>query len=102
MILALLFGGAIALGVLIAAGSAELSQPVKDVLLWNVNLVAKLAGKGPLLGYDSLGNPMYEGTPVHLFFGFLGLLSTFPIYMIACYLFLTIGNKIWFRPVRDL
>jgi 4-hydroxybenzoate polyprenyltransferase len=53
IVLSVLLGGPIALGLLIAGGSAELSQPVKSVLLWNVSLFVKLAGNGPLLGYDS-------------------------------------------------
>lgn len=53
-----------------------------------------LAGKGPLLGYDQQGNPMYEGTPVHLVFAFLGFLSGFVIYPIIIYIAMTIFQKL--------
>lgn len=93
--ISIVFGGAVALVLILAAGSGELSQPVKDALLWNVNLFVKMAGNGPLLGYDAQGNPRYEGTPVHMFFALLGLASTFPIYMVITYIILSIGNKLW-------
>jgi hypothetical protein len=67
-----------------AAFSIE-DERVSRVLLWQLKPVMYLAGTGPLLGYDAQGNPMYEGTPVHLIFGFLGLLLGVPIYSVLSF-----------------
>jgi hypothetical protein len=57
-----------------------ISKPAASVPLWNVTLFVAVAGNGPLLGYDTSGNPMYEGTPVHLVFALVGLSSGFCFY----------------------
>jgi hypothetical protein len=44
-----------------------------------------LVGPGPILGYDEQGNPTYEGTPVHVIAGFIGLLLGVPIYSMISY-----------------
>ena len=93
IIISVILGFAVAIGILLLSGSAGVSDSTKEVLLWNVHLVAKLAGNGPLLGYNSQGEPIYEGTPVHVFFWFLGLISTFPIYMALSFVFVSIVTK---------
>jgi hypothetical protein len=100
--ISIVLGAGIAAMLLMISGSEGVSKPVKDVLLWNVNLAVKLAGTGPLLRYNSQGEPMYEGTPVHMFFGLLGLLSTFPIYMIVSFLFLTGLEKLMDKRAGNL
>ena len=70
-----------------AAFSIEDDQ-VSRVLLWQLKPVMYLAGTGPLLGYDAQGNPIYEGTPVHIIFGFLGLLLGVPIYAVISFVVL--------------
>jgi hypothetical protein len=65
---------------------------MRAILLWNVTFFVRLAGNGPLLGYDEQGNPMYEGTPVHAFFALIGILSTFPIYSIVFFVGFTIKD----------
>ncbi len=84
-------------GILILIAFSLGSKKIAAILLWNVGLFMILAGNGPLLGYDAQGNPMYEGTPVHLFFGFLGLLSGFLIYPLIVFLILSIANKFYSR-----
>lgn len=81
--LGIFFGCAFATLILLAAFNLDLPPKVSQILLWNVRFFAKLAGNGPLLGYDQQGNPIYEGTPVHLFFGLVGIISTFPYYSIV-------------------
>jgi len=60
---------------------------LSGILLWQVPLFVRLAGNGPLLGYDAAGQPMYEGTPVHLLFGLIGLAAGVPIYTVATFPF---------------
>jgi len=94
-VVSIVLGGAIAWGLIQAADSPALSQSTKDVLLWNVGMFVKLAGERPIMSYDpSSGKPRYEGTPEREFFGTVGLVSTFPIYMMFSFLLLTIGNHI--------
>ena len=61
------------------------NEKISTVLLWNVVILVRLAGRGPLLGYDAEGNPMHEGTPVHLLAGVFGLLLGIPIYSVVSY-----------------
>ena len=90
---AILIGWTIAVSLLVIGSKIENTQILK-ILLWNVHFFAALAGNGPLLGYDVQGNPMYEGTPVHLFFGFVGILSSFTIYPIILFLVFNLVSKI--------
>jgi hypothetical protein len=60
------------------------------ILLWQVTLLTKLAGPGPLLGYDDQGNPMYEGTPVHMFAALFGILMGVPIYSTLSFIALSL------------
>ena len=43
-------------------------------------------GPGPILGYDSNGKPLYEGTPVHMVAGFAGLFLGVVAYSIFFYI----------------
>ena len=70
------------------------NEIILAVLLWNVGFFVALAGNGPILGYDQQGNPMYEGTPVHIIFAIFGFASSFLIYPIIVFLILTIVNKL--------
>ena len=57
-------------------------------ILWQVTIMQMLAGPGPLLGYDSSGQPMYEGTPVHMLAAYIGLLLGVAIYSTLIYQYL--------------
>lgn len=81
--------------VLILFGTNIDNKTVSSILLWNVSFFIALAGNGPLLGYDQQGNPMYEGTPVHVFFALFGFASGFLIYPIFVFLILTIVDKLY-------
>ncbi len=70
-----------------AVGLAFSDSQVGNLMLWQVPWFVDLAGNGPLLGYDSAGNPMYEGTPVHELFALIGLAAGVPIYTIAMFPF---------------
>jgi hypothetical protein len=41
-------------------------------ILWQVTLMQYLVGPGPILGYRH-GQPLYEGTPVHMVAAYIGL-----------------------------
>jgi hypothetical protein len=64
------------------------NKKVSRALMWQAAIPVYLVGPGPLLGYDELGNPMYEGTPVHMLAGQVGLLSGVPIYSAVSYFML--------------
>jgi hypothetical protein len=64
------------------------NRPLSGVLLWQVVLIAYLLGPGPLLGHDEQGNPMYEGTPVHMLILPVGLFLAVVFYSIVSYLLL--------------
>ena len=64
------------------------NRPLSSVLLWQVVLIAYLVGPGPLLGHDEQGNPMYEGTPVHMLILPVGLFFAVVFYSILSYLLL--------------
>lgn len=78
------------------------NETIVAILLWNVGLFVVLAGKGPLLGYDEQGNPMYEGTPVHIIFAIFGFVSSFLIYPIMVFLILTVINKIYPQKMNSI
>jgi len=64
------------------------NKNVSRVLLWHAAIPVYLVGPGSLLGHDAQGNPIYEGTPVHMLAGFIGLLLGVPIYSVGSYLVL--------------
>lgn len=80
--------------VLLKVGFNVEHKLLSAVLLWNVKFFILLAGNGPFLGYDTQGNPMYEGTPVHLFFALIGIVSGFIIYPTILFLILTLIYRI--------
>ena len=41
-------------------------------ILWQVTLMYHLVGSGPILGYRN-GQPIYEGTPVHMVAAYIGI-----------------------------
>ncbi len=61
-------------------------------ILWQVNTMLWFVGPGPLLGYDSNGKPLYEGTPVHLVAGIFGLLFGVVVYAVIIYILI---NRKW-------
>ena len=88
----------ILIGILVTAALTWAAFSIEDermsrVLLWQLKPMMYLAGPGPLLGYDAQGNPMYEGTPVHIIFGFLGLLLGVPIYSILSFVVLWVLRR---------
>ena len=66
------------------------------VLLWHSEPFSRLAGNGPLLGYDAAGKALYEGTPVHLLFGIIGAFIGFVVYPVLTFLVLVVVDNI--RP----
>ena len=96
-----IFIGWLVAGILILTALNIENEKISAIMLWNVAIIGALAGNGPLLGYDAQGNPMYEGTPVHLIFAFLGLASSFLIYPIVVFLILTVINKHRLRKKYD-
>lgn len=57
-------------------------------ILWQVNVMQKLVGPGPILGYASNGEPLYEGTPVHMLAAYVGLGLGVLIYFLVIYFIL--------------
>ncbi len=49
-------------------------------ILWQVNIMLWLAGPGPIIGNDSYGKPIREGTPVHMLAALVGLFLGVVIY----------------------
>ncbi len=94
ILLAIVCGCFFATLLLLIAFTIEMPDKLRGVLLWNVGVFVRLAGNGPLLGYDEQGNPMYEGTPVHLIFGLIGVISTFPIYSVIFFIIFTVKDKL--------
>jgi hypothetical protein len=62
------------------------------ILLWQVRIFLFIAGKGPILGYDAQGNPLYEGTPVHELAAYFGIFVGFLIYSLIFY---KLFSRIW-------
>jgi hypothetical protein len=73
--------GAIIVSALQLMAASQFSTKV----LWQATLMHRFVGKGPILGYDSQGQPMYEGTPVHLISAITGLLIGLIVYWIIFY-----------------
>lgn len=92
--LGIIFGCAFAAILLFVFFNLETPPKVLKILLWNIFFIAKLAGNGPILGYDNQGNPIYEGTSVHLLFGLIGMVSTFPYYSFIFFVFISIWDKL--------
>ena len=78
--------GAIITVALIWASASIGNDRVSRVLLWQAAIPAYLVGRGPLLGHDEQGEPIYEGSPVGVLAGFVGLLMGVPVYSAASYL----------------
>jgi hypothetical protein len=74
------------------------NKKLSRVLLWQDTIFVYLVGPGPLLGHDSQGNPMYEGTPIHRLILPFGFLLSIPIYSVVSYLVLR--ASFGFRPDR--
>jgi len=53
-------------------------------VMWQVSLM--VPDKGPVMGYDTSGNPLYEGTPVHLVMAYTGLGLGVVVYAVVVYL----------------
>ena|SRR5438105_15927471 len=75
--ISLFAGWAIYIVLLIVGFNLDRPSVARSILLWNIEAFIKLAGNGPILGYDASGQPIYEGTPVHFFFGLAGLAGGF-------------------------
>jgi hypothetical protein len=79
------------LTILTRLAAARIDHPFwSPVLMWPLVLTGALHnalfGPGPLIGYDAQGQPMYEGTPVLLLVGLLGLLLAVAVYWGLSYL----------------
>lgn len=70
---------------LIWASASIGNDRVSQVLLWHAAIPVYLVGQGPLLGYDAQGKPVYEGSPVGMLAGFVGLFLGVPIYSVVSY-----------------
>lgn len=78
LLISVVIGWIIAAVLLFVAG--WLSESWQSILLWHWGPIYSLAGNGPILGHRPDGTPMYEGTPVHMLFGLIGLFAGFLIY----------------------
>jgi hypothetical protein len=65
-------------------------------ILWQVYIMLQLVGPGPILGYDSSGKPLYEGTPVHMLAAYFGLFIGVLIYTIVFYLMM---KRVWHNKI---
>jgi hypothetical protein len=61
------------------------AMTLSQKILWQVNIMHWIVGPGPILGYDSTGNPLYEGTPVHMVAAYFGLFIGVIIYAVIVY-----------------
>ena len=61
---------------------------ISRAILWQDYLVLLLAGRGPILGYDVNGNPLYEATPVHFVAFIFAMFVSIVIYAILIYFLL--------------
>jgi hypothetical protein len=65
---------------------------VSTAILWQVKLMQYFAGPGPLLEYKN-GQPIYEGTPVHLIAACIGLVMGVIVYWLVGYFIIKWHNK---------
>jgi hypothetical protein len=76
----------ISLAILLTAIQFLAAIKISSSILWQVTTVqwsvALFLGPGPLLGYDASGQPMYEGTPIHMVAAYIGLLFGAIVYSI--------------------
>jgi hypothetical protein len=73
-----------------------------QVLVWHWKPIYSLAGNGPLLGYNSAGEPIYEGTPIHFLFNLIGALAGFVIYPILFSLIAVIESFLRKRRKQEI
>ena len=78
---------ALSIAIVISAMQFFLAAHYSIKILWQSQLMLHLVGNGPLLGYRN-GQPMYEGTPVHVVAFYTGLILGAAIYWLIGYLFL--------------
>jgi len=72
------------LAILISSIQFLIAIQFSTSILWQVKLMHYLVGPGPILGYRN-GQPIYEGTPVHMVAGFVGLGLGAIVYWITGY-----------------
>ena len=88
-ILLSVFAGWIVAAVLLVL-SIYLNDPFwSPLLIWHWKPIYALAGDGPFLGYNTAGEPIYEGTPIHFLSNIIGMMAGFVIYPI---IFLLVTN----------
>lgn len=80
-------------GVLLLIGVNTATEEIRSVLLWHWKPIYSLAGNGPLLGHTADGTPIYEGTPVHVLFGLLGMFAGFMIYPVSIFIIWSLVDK---------
>jgi hypothetical protein len=73
-----------------------------QAMIWHWKPIYSLAGNGPLLHYDAAGNPIYEGTPIHLLFNLIGVFAGFVIYPILFVLLTSIVSMLRKRKTPQL
>ena len=76
----------LALLVAMAASAAQfgLAAHFGMAVFWQVIVMHYLAGKGPILGYAN-GQPIYEGTPVHMLAAYVGVVLGVVVYWLIGY-----------------
>ncbi len=68
--------------------SDNCDSKIAATALWQVNLLSKTIPPGPVIGNDTNGQPVYEGSPVFIFILLMGVLAGIPIYTFIIYLVL--------------
>ena len=69
-------------------------------IFWLVKFMLFLVGPGPILGYRN-GQPIYEGTPVHMVAAFVGLGLGAVIYWIIGYFFIKKCHNHWLHLIAE-
>lgn len=82
--LSVVCGVVITAALTLAAFSVE-NDNVSRALMWQASILVHLVGPGPVIGHDQQGNPLHEGTPVHMLAGVVGILLGIPIYSLLTY-----------------